>query len=196
MKEYINLGRNQLGKVLEDQGLNGFGIEIGVAMGTFSEILLNNTKIKKMYFVDPWKEYPREIYNDATNCSQKEQDGRYEYVVKRLEKYGDRSEIIRKDSIEALNDFPDEYFDFIYIDANHAYEFAKVDVNNWYPKLKEGGLFAGHDYFNGTTRHGVYGVKRAVDEFCEDKNIVPLITTGTRRCPASWYFLKNSSGEI
>jgi hypothetical protein len=182
--------RNDFGKLLKEMGLNGYGIEIGVATGTYSELLLSSTELKKIYFVDPWKEYPMTVYNDCTNCSQKEQDGRYNFVVERLKKFGDRAEIIRKDSIDSLKDFTDEYFDFIYIDANHAYEYVKIDINNWYPKLKKGGVFAGHDYMNAVTRHGVYGVKQAVDEFCKDKNVVPLITGGTRRCPPSWYFVK------
>ena len=182
--------RNDFHLLMEEHGLDNVGIEIGVATGTFSEILLNTTNLKKIYFVDPWREYPRSVYNDCTNCSQKEQDGRYKYVIDRLNKFGERVEIVRKDSVEVLNDYADEYFDFIYIDANHAYEYAKIDVNNWYPKLKQGGIFSGHDYFDGNTRHGVYGVKSAVDEFCKERNIEPLVTGGTRRCPASWYFIK------
>lgn len=183
--------RNDFGVLLTDLNLDGFGIEIGVAMGNFSEVLLANTKLKKIYFLDPWKEYPKEVYNDQTNCNQKGQDSRYAFVVEKLKKYGERQSIIRKDSVESLIDFENEYFDFIYIDANHAYEYVKKDMNNWYPKLKVGGIFSGHDYMNGVTRTGVYGVKSAVDEFCKDRNIIPLVTRGTRRCPSSWYFIKN-----
>jgi len=184
--------RNHLGLLLDKLNLNNFGIEIGVAKGIFSEILLVNSKLKKLYSLDPWREYSKTEYNDTANCSQKDHDDRYNSVVEKLGKFGDRSQIIRKDSIEALGDFPDGYFDFIYIDANHAYEPVKIDINNWYPKLKIGGLFSGHDYIDAVTKHGVYGVKSAVDEFCKSKNIVPSITGGSRRCPPSWFFIKNS----
>ena len=182
--------RNDFGTLLKERNLTGYGIEIGVATGTYSEILLTTTELKKIYFVDPWREYPKDVYKDCTNVSQKAQDDRYTFVVDRLKKFGDRGSIIRKDSIESLSDFPDSHFDFIYIDANHAYEYVKIDVNNWYPKLKAGGIFAGHDYMDAVTRHGVYGVKSAVDEFCKVKNTTPLVTGGTRRCPSSWYFIK------
>ena len=183
--------REDFGKLLNELNLNGVGIEIGVAQANYSEILLTTTKLSNIYFVDPWKEYPQAIYNDSTNCSQAKQDARYAAVVEKLKKYNN-AHILRQDSIEALSSFSDEFFDFIYIDANHAYEYVKIDVNNWYPKLKKGGVFAGHDYFDGTTKHGVYGVKSAVDEFCKTKNIIPLVTGGTRRCPASWYFIKGA----
>lgn len=183
--------RNSFGALLKELNLNGFGIEIGVATGNYSEVLLNGTELKKIYFLDPWREYPSEIYKDATNCCQKEQDGRYNVVVGRLKKYGDRAIIVRKDSVESLPDFANGYFDFVYIDANHAYEYVKIDINNWYPKLKVGGVFAGHDYFEERGNRGIYGVKKAVDEFCKERGITPFITGGTKRCPPSWYFIKN-----
>ena len=184
------MNRNEFGVILEKLGLNGYGVEIGVSMGNYSEVLLSSTKLSKIYFIDPWKEYPRDVYNDNTNCTQEGQDNRFKYVTDKLKKYGDRACIIRKDSIDALRDFSDGYFDFVYIDANHAYEYVKIDINNWYPKVKVGGIFAGHDYMNAVTRTGVYGVKQAVDEFCKNNKITPLITEGSRRCPPSWYLIK------
>ena len=77
---------------------------------------------------------------------------------------------------------------YIYIDANHKYEYVKQDINNWYPKLKDGGLFSGHDYLDGKIGRTVYGVKMAVDEFCKSINKTPIITTD-KPCP-SWYFIK------
>lgn len=42
--------------------------------------------------------------------------------------------------------FKNGYFDFIFIDANRAYDYVKRDIELWYPKLKDGGIIAGHDY--------------------------------------------------
>lgn len=187
--EQVNY-RNDFGKLLGLLGLTNHGIEIGVSEGNFSEIIVSNFGLSKIYLVDPWKEYPKEEYPDSTNCSQKEQDERYQKVLSRMEKYGDRVAIIRKESIEVSKCFDDEYFDFIYIDANHTYESTKQDIEEWYPKLKKGGVFAGHDYRNGVTRLGTYGVKKAVDEFCHNIKAKLSLTKGTRRCPLSWYFIK------
>lgn len=182
--------RNDFGLLLKDIGLNGNGIEIGVGTGKFSKILLSNTNLKKIYLLDAWKEFDIDVYNDKTNAKQAEQDARYQIVLKDMSVYGDRVSVIRKDSREAFKDFADGFFDFIYIDANHAYEFVKTDINNWYSKLKTGGVFAGHDYVDGVLLTGVYGVRSAVDEFCKKANKVTNVTGSTKRCPSSWYFIK------
>ena len=41
--------------------------------------------------------------------------------------------------------FKDESLDFVFLDANHKYEYIKEDIELWYPKLKKGGIFSGHD---------------------------------------------------
>ena len=37
-------------------------------------------------------------------------------------------------------------FDLVFIDADHSYEAVKQDIANWKPKIKAGGILAGHDY--------------------------------------------------
>ena len=184
--------RDDFGVLLDNLKLNGMGIEIGVNEGTYSDVLLSKTRLQKIYFVDPWKEFiSNEQKDNAYYGSQKTLDDRYKMVVEKLKKYGERVAILRKDSVEALQDFSNDYFDFIYIDAVHTYEYVKKDMNSWYPKLKHGGVFAGHDYAKDTISSlGVYGVKSAVDEFCQERNIKMSLTGGSRRCPPSWYFIK------
>jgi hypothetical protein len=80
-------------------------------------------------------------------------------------------------SIEAADLFPDEYFDFIYIDAAHYYEDVKEDINAWQYKVKVGGFIGGHDYNFFLTPHGSaiehpeFSVNKAVDEFARSRNV-------------------------
>jgi len=72
--------------------------------------------------------------------------------------------LIEKSSADASQDFDDESLDYIYIDADHSYSHALQDYRKWWPKLKPGGFFAGHDYA-GFRRDGV---RRAVKSFFQD----------------------------
>jgi hypothetical protein len=67
---------------------------------------------------------------------------------------------LRMTSQRATRLFQDEGVDFCFIDAEHTYEAVRDDLAYWFPKVRPGGLFAGHDY------HDEFpGVKKAVDEF-------------------------------
>jgi hypothetical protein len=66
---------------------------------------------------------------------------------------------------EALESLP--ILDFIYIDANHDYEFVKDDITNALKKIKKDGLVAGHDYNEENP-----GVIKAVNEIFGKPNII------------------------
>jgi predicted O-methyltransferase YrrM len=55
--------------------------------------------------------------------------------------------------------FEDEYFELVFIDADHSEESVSRDIVVWLPKVKRGGVIAGHDYGS----RNWPGVKRAVD---------------------------------
>ena len=105
--------RDEFGDLLREMGLNGKGIEIGVATGKYSKILLDNTDLEKIYFLDPWKHFAEEEYRDSSNLKQSEQDRSYDMVCNIVKPYGDRAEVIREDCTMSVNDFEDGYFDFI-----------------------------------------------------------------------------------
>jgi predicted O-methyltransferase YrrM len=51
-------------------------------------------------------------------------------------------------------------FDFVFLDAMHTYEDVKSDIERWWPRVRNGGTMAFHDYGH----HDFPGVKQAVDE--------------------------------
>ena len=94
--------------------------------------------------VDVWNELGDE-YIDASNHKNFE-GGVYGECMNNIKGYEDRAIMIRANSKIASNFFEDNSLDFVYIDANHAYEFVKEDIELWYPKVKSGGYVMGHDY--------------------------------------------------
>lgn len=67
---------------------------------------------------------------------------------------------IKMKSTEAVSMYEDNSLDFVFIDASHEYSDVLTDINVWFPKVKNGGMFCGHDYSPNWP-----GVCRAVDEF-------------------------------
>ena len=115
--------------------------------------------------------------------------------------------LIRKLSVEAAQNFPDGYFDFVYIDALHTYKASKEDIEAWWPKLRAGGLFAGDDnadqaiewlYPRWFQRHFRWGVISSVNEFAAKHNLVLQITHSEVKYVArreflgiaNWYVIK------
>lgn len=58
----------------------------------------------------------------------------------------DKFTVIAGDSSGCASKFKDNTIDFVFIDADHSYENVKKDVLAWLPKVKKGGIIAGHDY--------------------------------------------------
>ena len=69
-------------------------------------------------------------------------------------------------------EFPDEYFDLVYIDSNHFFDHVVRDLECWWPKVRLGGYIAGHDYFAPGDKRRSRGseVRAAVDQFFGEGN--------------------------
>lgn len=144
-------------RVLNNFGLKT-GVEIGVAFGGHSEAMLRQTRIEKLYGVDPYRHFNN--YDDPMNLPQSEFDTLYEFTKSRLAPFDSRFELLRETSSMAANIIEDK-IDFIYIDALHTYEGIQDDLKIWFIKVRDGGIIGGHDYGHSNFP----GVKRAVDEF-------------------------------
>lgn len=139
-------------------------IEVGSWLGRSASYMgieiLNSQKNIKFYCVDTWPESEKD--NETSLHNQKNLYSEFLQNIKPI-----KSSIIpyRMSSIEASKLFEDESVEFVFIDACHDYESVKSDLNSWFPKVKKGGVIAGHDYYENEW----FEVKKAVDEFFIDK---------------------------
>ncbi len=158
--------RGELPTYLKDLGLLERGAEVGVRDGEFSAHLLRNWP-GHLTLVDPWKAQDTKIYNDFSNVEQKEQDERFELVTRTMrDEFPGRATILRDFSVEAAKTIADGSLSFVYIDARHDYEGVLEDLRAWAPKVRAGGLIAGHDFVpDGQLKEGAFGVQRAASEF-------------------------------
>ena len=157
--------RSKITELLNKKCLNGVGVEIGVKEGEFSEILLNSWKCSKLYLVDPWEDQDTDIYDETIH----NHESNYMKTKNRLLKFNDKIELIKDYSENAVKKIEFNSIDFIYIDGNHSYNAVKDDLEQWYEKVKKGGIIMGDDYhiYDIENVFGfTFGVKKAVDEFC------------------------------
>jgi Methyltransferase domain len=157
--------REELPYLLNARGLVGCGVEVGVKQGQYSELLLSRWRGRHLISVDPWAEAPAEDYVDVANVTQAQHDAFHQETLGRLQKFGDRSTVWRMFGGEAAEKVPHHSLDFVYLDARHDGPSVTEDLETWTPKVRPGGVIAGHDYVDGMFAEGEFGVRSSVDAF-------------------------------
>uniref|UniRef100_A0A6H1ZSN1 Putative methyltransferase n=1 Tax=viral metagenome TaxID=1070528 RepID=A0A6H1ZSN1_9ZZZZ len=158
------------------------GAEIGVLKGEFTEKFCQAGL--KIFAIDPWRAF-RGQGRDQNR--QEQQNEYYETARNRLAPYANCT-IIRKTSMEAVNDFSPSSLDFVYIDGCHEFPYVAQDIYEWSKIVKKGGVISGHDYFN--THPGANNV------LCHVKAVVDAYTT-LYKIDNWWLFgcMKRGSGS-
>jgi len=153
------------------------GVEIGVCLGVTTDALLSQIpNIKKIYAVD---NYPAFIDWNGGDINEERQELMKQYAKDLLTPFGDRVEFCYESSVEFANRFKEEEcLDFIFIDGDHSEETSYRDFCNYYPLIKKGGIFAGHDIV-------LPEVKRSLEKFLGEK-FSKVITVSNN----AWYLIK------
>lgn len=143
----------------------GTGVELGVAWGEFSEEILRQQMLiipleleKVSEGLYRWEGTGPVILPTALDCVNKlysidrwtePHHGMDEYLraINRLAGFGSRSTVLRATFEEALGLFEDGSLDFVYVDGYaHTGQEGGQTLEDWWPKIKPGGVMAGHDY--------------------------------------------------
>lgn len=142
--------------LLEKLPKGGIVAEIGVDTGDFSEKILSINKPKKLHLIDVW---------GSQRYSQDKKIAVEEKFI--IDIQAGNIEINLGYSTKMVTCFEDAYFDWIYIDTDHSYGTTRDELKLYAPKLKKGGIIAGHDYEVGHWNSlAKFGVIEAVHEFC------------------------------
>jgi hypothetical protein len=170
--------------------------EVGVWKGELSRLLLTDTELMHLLLVDPLEAarncflstsrgpHPAIMRPGVYHCdmgepppTQADLNRVHDELTSELERdHPGRTTFLRLPSLEAARQVPDESLDFVFIDAIHLYEDARADIAAWLPKLRSGGVLAGHDY-----TPQFRGVMRAVDE------AIPTRALHVDQATAVWY---------
>ena len=162
-------------------------VEIGTRDAVSTLSLNEHAAIKRLVTIDPYLQYEDYKHDGGWETAT---DETYEKTKEVLSKYSN-IEIIRAKSSEAVDDFEDESIDFLFVDGNHSYNYVLEDLELYYPKVKQGGVITGDDYYmNADNYEGEKMVQEAVNDFAE-KYSLELQKRGSHRgYPKNWIFIK------
>lgn len=119
------------------------GAEIGAAEGLLGKALLEHMPNLRMFYgIDPYEYDATKLFERL--IPQEIQDIRRTEAAQRYSDYGGRFTHLCMTSDQAASIVPQ--VDFVWVDGDHINEQVIKDINNYYPKVKVGGIFGGHDW--------------------------------------------------
>ena len=135
----------QLYKSMVEKFDDAHFVEVGTWKGRSAAYMAveiaNSNKNIKFDCVDNWE------YSDIqTDIVEEKYNNLYETFLDNIKPVKQYVNPIKKLSLDAAKDYKDSSLDFVFIDAAHDYDNVKADIEAWLPKLKKGGIIAGHDY--------------------------------------------------
>lgn len=170
--EIPNTNRETLAQMF---GALGFkvGVEVGTERGMYAEVLCRSNPGLRLICVDAWQPYRG--YRDHVDAKKLQKF--YEETQARLSIYD--VGYMRMFSVEAAKQVADHSLDFVYIDGNHRLESVIADLVAWTPKVRPGGIIAGHDYLR-CPLPSLMHVPQAIHAWIDAYEIKPLFVLGRK----------------
>lgn len=136
--DYLNVYKT----IVNNSRPNGIIVELGAWKGRSSAFLVveakNKSKDIHVHIVDTW--------DGSEEHTDNMKDGLYEKFISNMSPLNGLYTAHRMTTNEASGLFQDSSLDGVFIDADHSYEAVRQDIQSWLPKVRSGGILAGHDY--------------------------------------------------
>ncbi len=154
-------------------------IEVGVQKGLFAKKMLDNWPSCTEYkLVDLWGR--EEGYVEPGEHSMEFHNRAYKQTKIRVKPHMHKVEFFEMRSTDAAKRIQDNHFDFVYLDARHDYCAVAEDIESYWPKVRPGGILAGHDFIDAqyavSRKMYLLQYRTKLHTFCryESHKIIPL----------------------
>lgn len=147
-------------------------VEVGSWKGKSASFLaveiLNSNKNIKFDCIDTWNGSEEHLDNESPFYEPllTVPDGLYNEFIKNIVPVKEIINPIRKTSLDASCMYERASLNCVFIDAAHDYDNACLDIRSWLPKIKPGGILAGHDIAHKPIQNAV--------QDCLTKNVITL----------------------
>ena len=124
------------------------GLEVGVEKGKNAQTMFEIIPGLKLYGVDSYLQHPQASY--AYHATLRHWDEGYlqnckDQCLSRMK--GKNFVLLEGFSEDVARKVKDNSLDFVYLDADHSYDFVMQDLILWGRKIRKGGILSGHDYY-------------------------------------------------
>lgn len=145
--------RDELAGILNERGLTGVGVEVGVERANHLMQLRHGWQGKLLIAVDKWEVNPN--YTAVTRESHLQ---RHDDALANIKASPKPIELLKMWSTDAAKHIaaldPQSAIkrlwsgglDFVYLDADHSYTAVQNDIAAWLPLIRPGGIICGHDF--------------------------------------------------
>jgi len=140
-------------------------VELGSYYGKSTAFLaveiINSGKKITLNSIDSWSFEADPTYLNYKNESGDNGEDVYQKYLKNMKPLKKVVKTIRSVSWDAAALFENASVDFLFIDADHSFDAVVKDLVTWIPKVKRGGVIAGHDYFTPSVQsavHAAFGI--------------------------------------
>lgn len=118
------------------------GIEIGTGRGESTYLILEKCpNVVEMTTIDPF-----EAYEDWIGpIDQRTLDQFKRIAEDNLKIFGPRANLVSEKSHKAVFALANDEYDFLFVDGDHSQERVKLDLIDYYHKIRSGGIIAVHD---------------------------------------------------
>jgi len=135
---------------VQEFGPNAHFVEVGAWYGRSAAFMaveiINSGKAIKFEVIDTWEgTWPRQG-SESTDPNLLKYGTMYPNFLMNVRPVWHALTPIKLPSLEAVKLYDDHSLDFVFIDAAHDYDNVRKDILAWKPKVKPGGILAGHDY--------------------------------------------------
>lgn len=158
-------------EAVEQTPSGGVFVEVGSWLGRstafLGQCIKESGKDIRLDAVDTWQGSSESPVNALLNEEyQRQTRPLYESFCANMAECGvsDVVHPVQNYSVEAAGQYADESVDFAFIDGDHRRECVLADLEAYWPKIKTGGKFAGHDI-------GENDVEIALAEFCLNRGL-------------------------
>lgn len=164
--DYENLYKRIVNEAKNNDHILEIGSWVGKSTVFMAELVKQSTEQGKVLWfttVDPFIIDCKQDKNGVWQWVESNDDTTKQHVkdvfYKHIEPYKQYVQVIEGFSVPVSERYDDDSFFAVWIDGDHSYESAIADMEAWYPKVRSGGILAGHDFDD----H--FGVPKAVRNF-------------------------------